>query len=787
MSFFEELRRRNVFRVGAAYAVVAWLLIQVADVLLPRLGAPEWFVNALMLVILLGFPVALVISWLFEVTPDGITKQDAVDAGAKTTSGKKLNTVIIAALVLAVIFMAVDNYVLDDGVPVSEAITSVDAVQADEILETANLEKSIGVLPFTNLSSDPEQEYFSDGLTDELINKLSQVRDLDVTGRSSSFYFKDRDDALADIGRQLGVAYLLQGSVRKAGSQVRITAQLMDVASNTNLWSDTFDETLDDIFNIQDEIAASVAQALSITLRAGMFSDPGMTGNVEAYDAYLQGIKLYGDTLNGEGSFLDAMAQLEKAVALDPDQDYFADGLAEELLNRLARLQDLLVARRTSSFYFKDRNESMAEIGRQLGVAHILEGSVRKAGNEVRVSAQLLRADNGFQLWSDTYDRNLEDIFSIQDEIAEAVTTALSVTLAAGEFNRPGMTTNVQAYEAYLRADPDLNPVPEETLESIAYLENAVAIDPNFGIAWNALYRAYESANISLPPELSAEFVNLAAPARERAQALMPESAEVLVSNAVFQRRMGNFIDAEELFLAAITRYGNSDAEANLNYGEMLWSVGRINDALPYLQRARRLDPKQADIAIRLATTLLALEQFEEARAETLRGIAANPGNGFMASTMGLVEFAEGNFQIIRQQLETASDQAAGNPGQISSSAMKKYLVDGDPAGAIQILREYAGNNTFSPIIATMIGPTAAIVGDNELALSIHTNTSSSNGVDVFGSYSIWQNYLSGMRQLEGFKDLAADAGLVTYWRTTGNWADKCQPIAGTDLDFECN
>jgi len=165
MSFFEELKRRNVFRVGAAYVVIAWLLIQVADVLLPRLGAPEWFVNALMLVIVLGFPVALVIAWVFEVTPDGIVTQDAVDAGAKTTSGKKLNAVIISALLLAVIFMAVDNYVLDDSVPAPVTASTNTVAPNDEILETAGLDKSIAVLPFANLSNDPDQEYFSDGST----------------------------------------------------------------------------------------------------------------------------------------------------------------------------------------------------------------------------------------------------------------------------------------------------------------------------------------------------------------------------------------------------------------------------------------------------------------------------------------------------------------------------------------------------------------------------------------------------------------------------------------------
>lgn len=623
MSFLSELKRRNVVKVAVAFAVVAWLLIQVIDIVLPRFGAPEWAVTSLMFVIILGFPVALVLAWAFEFTPDGIKSQQVVDATGYEKSGSKLNTVIFSVMALAIVFLGIDNYVLEDSSLAPEQIASESPPSTDlDNTETADLEKSIAVLPFANQSNDP-------------------------------------------------------------------------------------------------------------------------------------------------------------------DQDYFAEGLSEELLNRLARIQDLLVAGRTSSFYFKGSNASMSEIGRELGVAHILEGSIRKSGNDIRISAQLIRADNGFQLWSDTYDRSLEDIFAIQDEIAEAVITALSVTLSAGEFNRPGMTSNVQAYEAFLRADTALNPIPEITLENIGHLENAVAIDPNFGIAWNALYRVYEFATITLPPNMATEYMALTDPARERALALMPDAPEVLVSSAISQRRMKNFAVAEDLFLDAITQFGNSDAEANLNYGELLWSVGRVNDALPYLQRARRLDPKQAAISVRLGTSLLALEQFEEARAEVLRGMAANPDDGLMASTMGLVNVAEGDTQKIRETVEaTSSFQAFGSFGQISSSAILKYL-DGDQAAAIQDLSDFAENNTFSPMIATVIGPTAAMVGDNELALSIHVDATRSSSIDMFGSFSIWQNYLSGMRQLEGFKEMAAESGLVDYWRTTGEWGDFCRPLEGSD-DFEC-
>lgn len=626
MSFFEELKRRNVVKVGVAYAIFAWLVLQIIDTVLPNFGAPQWVVSTLMFIILLGFPLALFIAWAFEITPEGIkpTHQVAVEESITPQTGQKLNTLIISILSLAVIFLVVDNYVFDDAQNLDEgAVTQLAADELPfqgEFVATPVAEKSIAVLPFANLSDDPSQEYF-------------------------------------------------------------------------------------------------------------------------------------------------------------------ADGLSEELLNRLARIQDLLVAGRTSSFYFKGSNTSMREIGEELNVAHILEGSIRKSGNEIRVSAQLIQADNGFQLWSDTYDRSLEDIFAIQDEIAEAVITALSVTLSAGEFNRPGMTTNVQAYEAYLRADKSESGNIERNLETITHLENAVNIDPDFGLAWNDLYRAYEFATLALPPDQSAEYIPLAATALDQAGQLIPDTADFLVSSAVSQRRMGNWVDAENLFVRAIEEMGNSNALAGLNYGEMLWSVGRLKDAVLHLQRARRLDPKNVDIAVRLSVSLWADGQVNAADEEIARGFAINP-DGFIGGARAYRDWSEGNFESI---IFGTNNAPPDSPGAVINEAAK-LLQEGDGQGAVEVIRAFWETQPLlSPVAATAIGPLAALGGDYELAVSFFAGNPNANANvnDVFGSLPIWQDFLSGMRQLDGFKTMAEEAGLVDYWRITGNWADKCQPLEGSD-DFEC-
>ena len=321
MSLFNELKRRNVFRVGAAYLVVAWLLVQVVDTLGDMFALPDAFGRGVVILLAIGFPIALLISWVYELTPEGITTQEDVDAGVKSTSGRKLNTVIIGGLALALALVIIDAYVLiDDDLNIVEEVAiqeSTDSFQGENT-DTTDLDKSIAVLPFVNLSSDPEQEYFSDGLTEEILNQLVQYDELRVIARTSSFAFKGINDDLRDIGEQLGVSFLLEGSVRKSNNDLRITAQLIRAYDGSHLWSQTFDRELSDIFAIQDEIAMAVATAMSITLDAGEFSIAREgTNDLDAYDAYLRALELYSRRGSGE-DFSRSVDYFREAVDLDP-------------------------------------------------------------------------------------------------------------------------------------------------------------------------------------------------------------------------------------------------------------------------------------------------------------------------------------------------------------------------------------------------------------------------------------------------------------------------------------
>jgi len=295
MSLFAELKRRNVFRVAAAYIIVAWLLLQVSDTLVPALHLPEWFHSGVAFVLIIGFPLALIFAWAFEMTPEGLKKEKDVDRSQSITNitSQKLNNAIIGVLILALGYFAIDKFVLD-AKHHEELARAVDTAreQIANTDEMANQEdstdvKSIAVLPFVNMSSDPEQEFFSDGLSEELLNLLAKIPDLRVAARTSSFSFKGQNIEIPDIAARLKVAHVLEGSVRKSGNQLRITAQLIQADNGYHLWSETFDRQLDNVFQIQDEIAVAVVDALKITLLGEAptvrETDP------EAYQLFLEG------------------------------------------------------------------------------------------------------------------------------------------------------------------------------------------------------------------------------------------------------------------------------------------------------------------------------------------------------------------------------------------------------------------------------------------------------------------------------------------------------------------
>ena len=244
MNFFAELKRRNVFKVAAAYIIVGWLIMQVGDTLAPALLLPGWINSALAFFLILGFPLALFFAWAFEMTPDGIRKEKEVDRSQSIThvTSQKLNNLIIGLLVLALGYFMFDKFVLAPGRNAAEIDAAVQTAQdSTPTPPTADNARSIAVLPFVNMSDDAANEYFSDGISEEILNALAKVKDLKVAGRTSSFAFKGKDQDLRTIGETLGVENILEGSVRKSGNQVRITAQLVKASDGFHLWSETFD------------------------------------------------------------------------------------------------------------------------------------------------------------------------------------------------------------------------------------------------------------------------------------------------------------------------------------------------------------------------------------------------------------------------------------------------------------------------------------------------------------------------------------------------------------------
>ena len=321
-------------RVGAAYLAVAWLLIQVTQTLFPVFGLGATAIRSVVVVLIVGLLPALIFAWAFEITPEGLKRESEVDRSQSITpqTGKKLDRVIMGVLALALGYFAVDKFVL---APQREQ-AATEAGRAEgrtESLVKSYGDKSIAVLPFVNMSSDKDQEYFSDGISEELLNLLAKIPKLRVISRSSAFSYKGKDVKLAQVAKELNVAHILEGSVRKAGNKVRITAQLIEARSDTHLWSNTWDRELDDIFAVQDEIAAAVVEQLKITLLGE--APKAKEVNPEAYALFLQGRQLRRQSTR-EG-FEQAITLFQQALAIDPNYAAAWEQLAAVYVNQAAQ------------------------------------------------------------------------------------------------------------------------------------------------------------------------------------------------------------------------------------------------------------------------------------------------------------------------------------------------------------------------------------------------------------------------------------------------------------------
>jgi len=324
--FLGELKRRNVFRVGLAYVVVSWITLQFVDVVQDPLNLPMWLPKVVIVLLAVGFPIALIISWAFELTPDGLVKTAIVDESEsiRPRTGQRINRLIISGLTLAVVLLLAERFLPDGEQPVS-------------VVPDAQAAKpSIAVLPFVNMSGDPEQEFFSDGMTEEILNVLAKNRSLLVAGRTSSFAFKGKNEDMRTIGKALGVDYLIEGSVRKDADKVRITTQLVQVSNGFHVWSETYDRNLTEIFAVQDEIAHAISDELKVSFGGGddAASTANQTDNMAAYDLYLKArdahknrhipkaLEFARKVTEAEPDFAPGWAVYAQALALAPNWIY---------------------------------------------------------------------------------------------------------------------------------------------------------------------------------------------------------------------------------------------------------------------------------------------------------------------------------------------------------------------------------------------------------------------------------------------------------------------------------
>ena len=326
MSLFNELKRRNVIRVAIAYLVIAWVIVQVIGVLSPMFDVSASFQRGVVLVLAVGFIPAMFFAWAFEITPEGIKKEKNVERDESITNltAKKLDMVTIGLLVVAIGLFGLDRFSPRDAQTQDSALdiqsdsnTSQVEPSISEVVATSK-EKSIAVLPFADMSQEGDQEYFADGISEEILNVLVRIPKLKVAGRTSSFSFKGKNEDLRIIGESLGVNHILEGSVRRSNTKLRITAQLIRSDDGFHLWSETYDREIADIFDIQDEIAKAVADQMVISLGLEVKTkDQNRTADLVVYEDYLKAKQLY--LKRGGENLKQALELLNEAISRDPN------------------------------------------------------------------------------------------------------------------------------------------------------------------------------------------------------------------------------------------------------------------------------------------------------------------------------------------------------------------------------------------------------------------------------------------------------------------------------------
>lgn len=475
-------------------------------------------------------------------------------------------------------------------------------------------------------------------------------------------------------------------------------------------------------------------------------------------------------------------------MSAEPDQDYFSDGLSEELLNQLAQIKRLRVPARTSSFVFKGRNLDVRRIGETLGVAHVLEGSVRKAGDKVRITAQLISCADGYHLWSEAFDRRLDDVFAIQEDVARAVARALGeilgVSLGQGATTAtPGGTRNAEAYDRYLRARALYHQQgPAELVRSIQVYKEAVTLDPAFVLAWRGLFAAHVDALIYQAEGVPEAFQGMAE-AGGRILSLAPDAWWSHALRADMASHQHNWVEAEAAARAAYEAASPTDVEAAFTYGNLLCSLGRVREGADHVLKLRQADP----LSLRASSFVQAVLDFagrpEDAQAEYER-------SKDLAGDREISEFLAFLRAMARQAPAAERRALASRIVQFETVSMPalRDLADmfDKPDAMLETLRQALEDPAYQDSTRRLkIAMLAAQYGDQDLALAALRRRAS--GFDFSGGRiaAIWHPALADVRRTAEFKQmLASELRLADYWRATGAWGDFARPSGAHD--FEC-
>jgi TolB-like protein/Flp pilus assembly protein TadD len=471
MSFISELNRRNVFRVIALYVISSWIILQAADVLSAILPVPEWTGSFVFLLLVLAFPLIVIFSWVYEITPEGIKREKHVHSEESVThaTGRRLEILIGVVAVLAIIVVAVDRLIPER----QSVIQSVDAPPLAESVDSQALvdEHSIAILPFDDMSEAGDQAYFSDGLAEELLNLLAKLPELKVASRTSAFSFRGAGADIRTIANELGVRYVLEGSVRKQGDKIRITTQLIDADTNFHAWSEVYEREQDDVFAIQDDIARQVVSALQLVMsnQSETILSEKSTDDIDAFDAYLRGKSFLRMPASDE-TLASAEDNFQKAIALDPNYADAYAGLCDTHLERLRATFD------TKAFEAAEVacNRALVLSPKDASVLVSLGQLYRRSGQNDRAEQSFLHAIELDDRAAEAYD-GLGQAYESQNRMDDAqVAYQRAIDIQPG-FWRAHATMGGFLFRT------------GRSEEALSFMRDAVALSPNNPRALNSL------------------------------------------------------------------------------------------------------------------------------------------------------------------------------------------------------------------------------------------------------------------------------------------------------------